>query len=259
MATAVEQTSEEDVFNPFWLADLGQLQGFQIRHLDVKSNHMQNLKESIKTRGWSKDEPVIVCKSKDPKANGYIADGRHRLIVCEWIRKETGELPTIPIVFEQVKDFAHAKLRQIYYESAHLLKKSSDNAKEHIIQLWSEVQTLDPKISEGVMLDQYFEKEGKFNDKTRTLAVIAQIQRHEEKERKKMLQEQAYKNETKVKPDASWKIAKPQQKSMEEMSKMPFKRYTADLEMTCAHGKKTNVAVTVKLFENGTVSLEQET
>lgn len=253
---AALQTANDEIFEPPFFNQL-HLKGFPIRNLSVKSRHTQNIKDSIKVRGYDEDKPIIVATSKDAEANGYVLDGRNRLVACYWIEQESGQLPAITIKHEQVKDLAHAKMRQIYYESQHLLNKPSEDACDHILVLYEEVKELDPSITKQSSLVQYLGKEAKFDNETMLKAVVSRIEKHEKKQQdlaRDIYEPRRPSQDEEAKGSWATGVAKDPRQEQKEMS---FKSYAGELELTCNHGKKMNIALNIKIFDDGTTKLEQ--
>lgn len=177
---------------------------------------------------------------------------------------ETGQLPNIKFVFEPVKDLVHAKLRQIFYESPHLLRKDSDEAGEHIVELYEDIKRMNPEMFGQRTIEETLLREGKFEKSNVTLiSVIAnRITKFEEKLERKRQEKISHSQPRKaaqvgeeVYDDWGEKrgtgppisTAKP---------KILSRSFAAELETTCACGKKTNHGLNVNVFDDGTVGLE---
>jgi|GEM_PF-5975765 len=258
MATEVEQVHKgKGIFNPEWLSEQG-MKPFPLRHINAKKDHLQNLKHSIQTNGFNRKEPLIVAKSKDPEADGMILDGRNRCVVCDWIKIETGTLPSLHITYETVKDVAHAKLKQIYYESQHLNRKDSEDALAHIIELYQEVVEDIPELSQQKTLEEVLGKEAGFgaSDKTQLTAVCFKLNRWQQKQLLK--ENERMKDPRKpgsFDPTADW-VDTTKTPEIATDSK-PVKTFATEFETTCACGKKTNYAINALLYESGKMKLEQ--
>lgn len=264
MAATTLASDELPTFNPPWIKDIiPTFLPFPIRHINTKSTKLQDLKHSILTTGYNDKEPIVVARSKDPLANGYVMDGRNRLTACDMIFRESGSkmesLPAITVRYEQVPDLAHAKLRQIAYESKWLLGKTPEDAADHIITLYEEVKQEKPEIFQDEALDKFFQTEAKISDVPMLNALVARIERHEEKERKRHEKEQST-EDNKVKPTR--RHAKGgEQRTMEEAGgkKVNFKSYTSEVEYVCVHGKRQTIPLNVNVYEDGRVTTEAVT
>jgi len=259
METEVEQVHKgKGIFNPEWLSEQG-MKPFPLRHINAKKDHLQNLKYSIQTNGFNRKEPLIVAKStRDPEANGMILDGRNRAVVCDQIRVETGTLPNIAITYETVKDVAHAKLRQIYYESQHLNRKDSEDALAHIIELYQEVKEEIPELGMQKNLDEVLGKEAGFgaSDKTQLMAVCHKINLFQQKQLVK--ENERMKDPRKpgsFDPTTDWVDTSKTPEVIADSK--PIKTFATEFETTCVCGKKTNYAINALLYESGKLKLEQ--
>jgi len=262
MAIEVEQVNKAKgvgFFNPDWFKEQG-IQGFPIKHIEVKSEHIQNLKKSLMDNNYNKDEPIILAQCKtDEFVTGWVLDGRHRLIACNMVLMEKGELPNIRISHELVVNRKRARWRQIYYEAQHLLRKNSESAAAHIVEIEQELLKEDPKTPKQMTFD-YLVKEGGFGKDDLIIANAAynrlKIEEVKEERKRQALMAPPRVREPEVKGD--WTDGNIRESTSDVITPtITFKEFTSELETKCVCGKKTNHAVSVKVFENGKVKLEQ--
>lgn len=252
--TALQTTNDEEneVFYPEFMKQLG-LKGFVLENIEAKTIHLKGLFNSIKDKGYDPEEPIIAARCSDPSIQGFVLDGRHRLIACSWIEKEKGEAPTITVRYEKVADLDHAELRQAAYEAQHLNKKTAESAAEHIISIYERVKLRTPELIKERSLDEFVSKECKIADSAMASAVVRLLQRHERNQSQKTIQASALR----VNPTTagSWSSTKQSEAAGPLKPQDPYKMYAVEVEVPASE-KKRNLALNVKIFASGKAEAE---
>lgn len=197
MAATDEQS---EFFEPEWFKNEG-IQGFEIdpEIMDFETDSMRRVERNLIDEGYDPKtyNPIILARSKNPKLQGKVINGKHRLVLFERLRKKgIFKIPKPLIVgYIDVTDEGDFEIHRIHYEKEHLLHKDPKVAMRSIVKSLKKILKQKPELLEQKKMEHFIIEKELSGDMGFIMSYHHDIEQSEQKKRQKQESKDGQKND----------------------------------------------------------------